>query len=129
MKKQRVDPTSWQEKFGFAQGWRVDDPTSVLFLSGQVAVDDEGQIVGDTFEEQTRQTFRNMGRVLEQAGMGFENLVQVGWYLTDISQIRACARVRDEFINTAAPPASTAVGVPGLALPGLLVEVNAIAVA
>jgi enamine deaminase RidA (YjgF/YER057c/UK114 family) len=48
-------------------------------------------------------------------------------YLTDIGRIRDAARVRDEFIDRARPPASTALGVAGLALPGLMIEVDAIA--
>ena len=130
MKKQQVNPTTWQEKFGFSQGWRVDEPKTLLFVAGQVPVDEQGQVVGEgDLEAQVRQTFENVGRVLEQAGMTFENLVQVGVYLTDMSQLRTYARVRDEFVNTVEPPASTALGVAGFALPGMMVEVNAIAVA
>ena len=129
MNKQQVNPTSWQEKFGFAQGCRVDEAQRLLFVAGQVAVDEDGQLVGEgDFEAQTRQVFANMSLVLEQGGMSFENVVQVTVFMTDISQIRTYAQVRDEFVNTAAPPTSTAVGVTGLALPGLLIEVNAIAV-
>ena len=130
MNKQQVNRTSWQEKFGFSQGWRVDDPKTLLFVAGQVPVDEHGTVVGEgDFEVQTRQTFENMGRVLAQAGMTFDNVVQVGVFMTDISQLRTYARVRDEFVNTAAPPASTALGVVAFTLPGMLVEVNAIAVA
>lgn len=130
MKKQQVNPTTWQETFGFSQGWRVDDPKTLLFVAGQIPVDEHGTVVGEgDFEAQTRQTFENMGRVLVQAGMTFDNVVQVGVFMTDISQLRTYARVRDEFVNTAAPPASTALGVVAFALPGMLVEVNAIAVA
>lgn len=130
MKKQQVNPTRWQERFGFSQGWRVDDPETLLFVAGQAPVDEQGTVVGDgDLEAQTRQTFKNIGRVLEQAGMTFDNVVQLGVYMTDISQLRTYARVRDEFVNTAEPPGSTAVGVVAFALPGMLVEINAIAVA
>lgn len=129
MNKQQVNPTSWQEKFGFAQGCRVDDPQRLLFVAGQVAVDGDGQLVGEgDLEAQTRQVFANMSRVLDQGEMSFENVVQVTVFMTDISQIRTYTQVRDEFVNAAAPPTSTAVGVTGLALPGFLIEVNAIAV-
>jgi enamine deaminase RidA (YjgF/YER057c/UK114 family) len=128
MKKEQLNPTSWQEKFGYTQGCRVDGVQRLLFVAGQIALDEDGQLVGEgDFEAQTRQVFTNMGRVLELAEMTFENLVQVGVFMTDIGQLRTYARVRDEFVNTAAPPASTAIGVTSLALPGLLVEVNAIA--
>jgi enamine deaminase RidA (YjgF/YER057c/UK114 family) len=130
LNRQQLNPTTWQEKFGFSQGWRVDNPTTLLFVAGQVPLDEQGVVVGEgDFETQTRQVFENMGLVLEHAGMSFDNLVQVGVFMTDMNNLRTYARVRDEFVNTAAPPASTAIGVVGLALPGMLVEVNAIAVA
>jgi enamine deaminase RidA (YjgF/YER057c/UK114 family) len=130
MEKEQVNPTTWQEKLGFAQGCRVDGAERLLFVSGQVGVDEDGAAVGDgDFEAQTRQVFVNIGRVLEQAGMSFENVVQLGVFMTDMSELRTFSRVRDEFVNTAAPPTSTAVGVTALARPELRVEVSAIAVA
>jgi len=130
LNRQQVNPTTWQERFGFSQGWRIDDPKTLLFVAGQVPVNEQGTVVGEgDFEAQTRQTFEHMGRVLEQAGMTFDNVVQVGVFMTDMSNLRTYARVRDEFVNTTAPPASTALGVADFALPGMLVEVNAIAVA
>lgn len=129
MKKEQLNPASWQEKFGYTQGCLVDEAQRLLFVAGQIAMDEDGQLVGEgDFEVQTRQVFTNMGRVLELAGMSFDDVVQVGVFMTDISQLRTYAQVRDEFVNTATPPASTAIGVNSLALPGLLVEVNAIAV-
>ena len=128
MKKEHVNPASWQEKFGYSQGCRVDEAQRLLFVSGQIALDENGAVVGEgDFEAQTRQVFTNMGRVLELAGLSFDNLVQIAGFLTDIGQLRTYAQVRDEFVNTSAPPASTTVGVTSLALPELLVEVNAIA--
>lgn len=128
MEKAHLNPASWQEKFGYSQGCRVDEAQRLLFVAGQIALDENGQLVGEgDFEAQTRQVFTNMGRVLELGGMSFENVVQVGVFMTDIGQLPTYARVRDEFVNTAAPPASTTIGVTSLAFPGLLVEVNAIA--
>ena len=83
--------------------------------------------MGD-LEGQTRHAFQNLRTVLQEAGASFDDVVKVTLYLTDISRIRDAARVRDEFIDTARPPASTAIGVAGLALPGLMIEVDAIAV-
>jgi enamine deaminase RidA (YjgF/YER057c/UK114 family) len=99
-----------------------------VYVAGQIALDENGDVVGEgDFETQTRQVFMNMGRVLELAGMSFDNVVQIGGFLIDIGQLPTYARVRDEFVNTSAPPASTTIGVTSLALPELLVEVNAIA--
>jgi enamine deaminase RidA (YjgF/YER057c/UK114 family) len=129
MDKRQINPWSWQDRFGFSQAWRVDGAQSVVFLSGQAAMSAEGELVapGD-FEGQARQTFENLAAVLEQAGASWDAVVKITAYLTDTSTIFDYARVRDEFVNTSQPPASTAVGVPSLALPGMMIEVEAIAV-
>jgi enamine deaminase RidA (YjgF/YER057c/UK114 family) len=94
VQKEHVNPASWQEKFGYTQGCRVDEAQRLLFVAGQIALDEDGQLVGEgDFEAQTRQVFANMGRVLELAGMSFENVVQVGVFMTDIGQLRTYARV------------------------------------
>lgn len=66
--------------------------------------------------------------MLEQAGAGFDAVVKLGVYLTDIGRLRDFGRIRDEFVVTSEPPASTAVEVSSLALPGMMIEVDAIAV-
>jgi enamine deaminase RidA (YjgF/YER057c/UK114 family) len=60
----RVDPDPY-EPFRLSQGFRVGD---LLFISGQAAIDEQGQIVGaDDFDAQAEQAFRNLRRVLEAA--------------------------------------------------------------
>lgn len=129
MEKQQINPWKWQDQFGFSQAWRVDGAESVVFLSGQAPISADGEVVapGD-IDAQTRQVFENLSTVLEQSGASFDSIVKVTVYLTDMSKIRDAARVRDEFIDTAKPPASTAVEVSSLALPGMMIEVDAIAV-
>ncbi|WP_295820646.1 RidA family protein [uncultured Deinococcus sp.] len=100
-----------------------------VYISGQIALDDHGNVVGaDDFEAQARQVFRNLGHVLAAAGLDFGAVVKLTIFLTDMQDIAAFRRVRDEFVNTAAPPASSAVQVAGLVRPELRVEVEAIAV-
>ena len=129
MEKRQINPWTWQERFGFAQAWRVDGAQSIVFAAGQTGVSADGEVlaVGD-LEGQTRLAFENLRTVLQDAGASFDDVVKVTLYLTDISRIRDAARVRDEFIDTARPPASTAIGVAALALPDLMIEVDAIAV-
>ncbi|MFC3833971.1 MULTISPECIES: RidA family protein [Deinococcus] len=100
-----------------------------VYISGQIALDNHGNVVGaDDFEAQARQVFRNLGHVLAAAGLDFGAVVKLTIFLTDMQDIAAFRRVRDEFVNTAAPPASSAVQVAGLVRPELWVEVEAIAV-
>lgn len=127
MNKQQVNPWSWQEKFGFSHAWRVDGAQSVIFLAGQGPVTADGQVLDGDFEAQARLTFENMREVLMQAGATFDAVVKLTAYFTDISNLRSYAQVRNEFI-VGNSPASTAVEVSKLALPGMTIEVEAVAV-
>jgi reactive intermediate/imine deaminase len=128
MEKTQVNPWAWQDQFGYSQAWRVDQAQSVVFLAGQVPISPEGQLVGDgDIEAQCRQVFENLNAVLEQAGATFDDLVKVTVYLLDATNLPVYRRVKAEFV-TGRQPASTAIEVKALAFPGLLVEVEAIAV-
>jgi enamine deaminase RidA (YjgF/YER057c/UK114 family) len=98
-------------------------------ISGQVALDEEGHLVGEgDLEAQARQVFANLDRALAAAGASFTDVIKLSFYLTDISQIAVVRPVRDEYVDTARPPASTAVQVGALFMPGLMIEVDAWAV-
>jgi reactive intermediate/imine deaminase len=128
MDKTQVNPWAWQDQFGYSQAWRVDQARSVVFLAGQVPISPEGQLVGEgDIEAQCRQVFENLKAVLEQAGATFDDLVKVTVYLLDATNLPVYRRVKAEFV-TGRQPASTAIEVKALAFPGLLVEVEAIAV-
>ena len=106
---------------------RVDNPKSLIFLSGQLSRDAEGKLVGaGDMVEQTRQCIRNMRTVLEAAGATLEDIVSIVVYTTDIRQFKAIVAARTEFF-VASLPTSTIVEVNHLADPGLLIEFQAIA--
>ena len=99
----------------------------VLFISGIVPVDGEGKLVGEgDVAEQTRQIFRNMQLVLEAAGCGFDDVVKVVLYLVNVDDRPVINPVRKEFFGNARP-ASTLVEVSALAVPGALLEIEAVA--
>ena len=98
----------------------------LLFISGLVPVDEEGRVVGEDAAEQARQIFRNMELVLKAAGCGFEDVVKVTNFLLDIGDRAAINPVRQEYFG-AARPASTLVEVSALAVPGALLEIEAVA--
>ena len=128
MEKTQVNPWSWQDQFGYSQAWRVDGAQSVVFLAGQVPLAPDGKLVGEgDFVVQCRQVFENLQTVLHEAGATFDNVVKVTVYLPDITNLQAYREVKSEFV-TGRQPASTAIEVKGLAFPGLMVEVEAIAV-
>jgi reactive intermediate/imine deaminase len=99
----------------------------LLFVAGQVPLDAAGEVVGSDMETQARQAFENLAAVLAAAGVTFDTVVKLTYFVTDISQIPAIRAVRDGFINTDNPPASTLVEVSRLFMPGILIEVEAVA--
>jgi 2-iminobutanoate/2-iminopropanoate deaminase len=99
----------------------------LLFISGLIAVDAQGALVGgDDVAAQTRQVFANMRAVLDEAGCRFEDVVKVTVYLTDVDDRPQINPVRQEVFGDARP-ASTLVEVSRLAVPGAKVEIEAVA--
>jgi 2-iminobutanoate/2-iminopropanoate deaminase len=126
--KQQINPWTWQDKLGYSQAWKVDAAQSIVFLAGQAPISPAGQLICENdFEAQTRQVFENLNTVLEQSGASFEAIVKLTVYLTDTTKLRDYARVKAEYIR-GAQPASTAIGVASLALPGMMIEIDATAV-
>jgi enamine deaminase RidA (YjgF/YER057c/UK114 family) len=100
----------------------------MIAVSGQVALDEHGRLVGSGDPAaQTRQVFENLSRCLAAAGAAFENVIKLTYYVTDIAFLPSVRTVRDEFIDAARLPASTAVQVVSLFRPELLLEVEAFA--
>ena len=108
----------------------VDAPASqIVFVSGQVALDADGQLVGEgDFEAQTRQVFANLTRALEAAGATWPDVAKLTYFVRDVSQLAAIRTVRDEFVDTERPPASTLVEVSRLVCDEFLIEIEAIAI-
>jgi 2-iminobutanoate/2-iminopropanoate deaminase len=128
VEKRQVNPWSWQERFGYSQAWRVDSSEAIIFLAGQGPVSDVGELVGEgDFDAQVRRTFENIRAVLEQAGASMDAVVKLTVYLTDISMLRDYGRIRGELLP-GPPPAGTALQVGALAFPGMMIEVDAVAV-
>jgi enamine deaminase RidA (YjgF/YER057c/UK114 family) len=100
-----------------------------VYISGQVALDGAGELVGPgDVAAQARQVFENLQAALGSVGAGFEQVVKLTVYLVDATQMPAVREVRDRYVDTARPPASTAVEVGRLALDGLLLEIEAVAI-
>jgi reactive intermediate/imine deaminase len=99
-----------------------------IFISGQVALDPSGEIVGQhDFRAQTQQVFENLKAALEAVGADFTRVVKLNMYVVDISQVQTLREVRDRYVNTQNPPASTLVEVRKLAREDFLIEIEAVA--
>ena len=106
-------------------------PGRTIYFAGQLGIDTENKFVGapGDFRAQCVRAFDNMTLALKAAGARWSDVVKINNFLVNIeSNIGAFREVRDRYLNTAAPPASTTIGVPALARPGGLFEIEAIAV-
>ena len=126
--KRFLTPATLSPPFGYSHV--VEAPAgSIVYISGQVPLDAEGQLVGEgDFAVQTRQVFENLTRALEAADATWSDVVKLDYFLRDVGQIGAVRAIRDEYVDTANPPASTLVEVSSLFSPDVLVEIQAVAI-
>ena len=125
------NPITLAKPPGYSYVVEATGPNRVIFLAGQLGLDMENKFVGapGDFRAQCMQAFENMTLALKGAGARWSDVVKINNFLVDIEANMAAFRdVRDRYLNAAAPPASTTIGVPALARPGGLFEIEAIAV-
>ena len=102
-----------------------------VYIAGQIALDAEGNIVGrGDLGAQARQVFKNLQAALAAAGATFADVVKMNTYVVNLdpANLAPIREARAAFLPQANPPASTLVGVTQLAMEGLLIEVEMIAV-
>ncbi|OIK24153.1 RidA family protein [Streptomyces malaysiense] len=101
----------------------------LVAVSGQLALDEDGELVGvGDPAAQARQVFENLGRCLAAAGAGFEHVVKLTYFVTDMAHMPAVRAARVTRIPDDRLPASSAVQVAGLVSPDFLMEIEALAV-
>jgi enamine deaminase RidA (YjgF/YER057c/UK114 family) len=128
MEKTQINPWRWQDAYGFSQAWKVDGARSLIFVSGQASISAEGTVMhqGD-FRAQARLTFENLHTALKEAGASLEDIVKLGVYLMDMGNLPDYGAVQAEFFR-GPMPAQTVVQINSLALPGMMIEIEAVAV-
>ena len=99
---------------------------NTLYISGLAALDQNLNVVSDDVVEQTEAIFRQMQAILEHFGAGFENVLRVTVYLSDVGDRTKINPVRKRYFGETRP-ASTLIGIKELAIPGMKVEIEAIA--
>jgi enamine deaminase RidA (YjgF/YER057c/UK114 family) len=104
------------------------EPGRTVWVSGQMPLGPDGTVVspGD-MAAQTRRAFENVGRALEAAGAGWPDVVKLTYFVTDVSQVAEIRAVRDAFVDTSRPPASSLVEVAALVFPDAMIEIEAVA--
>jgi 2-iminobutanoate/2-iminopropanoate deaminase len=126
MSKQIINPSNMAAPSGYS--YAVKKRGTPVFISGQVAIDAAGGLVGaGDIAAQTEQAFQNLRTVVEASGGSMDDIVKLTIFVTDPSSRSAVVAARQRFFAAGAYPASTYQVVSALAVPQLLVEVEAVA--
>ncbi len=105
----------------------VPSGSHLVVISGQVALDSAGKVVGaGNMTAQATQVFENLKVALAAVGATFKDVIKLNTYLTNMGQSQPFREVRDKYVNAAAPPASTTIEVRRLFRDEFIVEVEAI---
>ena len=126
MKRSIINPWTWQEKLGFVHGNKVEGAEALLFVAGQTASDENGHCKHpEDMEKQIEQVIENMGKVLDQAGMDFSNVVRLNVYTTDMEKMMAAHNHMVQCLSAVGcRHAGTLLGISALASPGAMVEME-----
>ncbi len=124
-----LNPSGLSTPRGYSHVAEVPAGSRLVYIAGQVPVDSAGQLIGaGDFRAQSVQVFENLRRALSSVGARFADVVKLNIYVTDMSQLVALREVRDRYVNTSAPPASTLVEVRRLFREDVMLEIEAVAV-
>ena len=126
MAKQIINPPKMAPPTGYS--YAVKKSGTPVFISGQVALDAEGKLVGEgDAAAQTEQVFRNLRSVVEACGGTMDDIVKITIFVTDAAYRPAVAAARQKHFKEGEYPASTYLVISALAVPQLLVEIEAVA--
>jgi enamine deaminase RidA (YjgF/YER057c/UK114 family) len=131
MERTAVNPWEWSIKLGYNQAEVINGATRQVICAGQTAVDDNGapQNPGD-MRAQISLALDNLEAVLKGAGMNLGNVVKLGVYATDVDEaLKNFDLMGMRFGPHRVAPPMTLLGVTRLAIPGLLFEIEATAMA
>ena len=129
MEKKFINPEAIHTPRGYTHVVEVNGGR-LLFVSGQVAIDKDGQIVGKgDLKAQAHKAAENLVAALKGAGASLADVIKMNTYVVNYKQhdYRAINDMRREFFPKENPAASTLIGVAALAVDGLLIEIEAVA--
>ena len=123
-----LNPDALSKPPGYTHVVDMAGPARIIYIAGQLALDRSGKMGGaGDFRAQAIQVFENLKSALAAVGASFNDVVKTNTYVLDMAHRPILREVRETYLNKAAPPASTLVGVTALAYPEALIEIEAIA--
>jgi 2-iminobutanoate/2-iminopropanoate deaminase len=121
-----INPPEMASPTGYS--YAIKKTGTPVFISGQVALDGKGNLVGENdVAAQVEQVFANLRTVVDACGGTLDDVVKITIFVTDASYRPAVAAARQRHFKEGQYPASTYLVVAGLAVPQLLVEIEAVA--
>jgi reactive intermediate/imine deaminase len=124
----RTNPETLSKPTGYTHIVEVTGPAKTVYVSGQIALDRDGNLVGaGDMKAQAEQVFRNLEAALKAAGATFADVVKMNTYVIDMDKAPAVREVRARYFGETTP-ASTLVQVVHLARPELMLEIEVVAV-
>ncbi|WP_227979150.1 RidA family protein [Nocardia spumae] len=123
-----INPETMLSNPAFTQVVRVPAGTDIIYIGGQNGLDGNGQLAGPDLGAQARQALANLQTCLAAAGAAIENVVKWTILVVDGHDVRTgFAAFQQVWGQRPNPPAITVAKVAGLAIPGALVEIDAVA--
>jgi 2-iminobutanoate/2-iminopropanoate deaminase len=123
----RTNPPTLSKPTGYTHVVEVNGPGKTIYISGQIALDKDGNVVGaGNMKAQAEQVFKNLEAALAAAGAKFTDVVKMNTFITDMDQAPAVREVRARYFGDTTP-ASTLVQVVKLARPEFMLEIEVIA--
>jgi enamine deaminase RidA (YjgF/YER057c/UK114 family) len=125
-----LNPPAIPAPRGYSQVVETRGPSRTIYLAGQLGMTADGKFAGapGDFRAQAVQCFENIKAALAAVGATFEHVVKLNNYLVDMAHLPIYFEVRDRYVDTKNPPASTTIQISKLAREGALYEVEAVAV-
>jgi enamine deaminase RidA (YjgF/YER057c/UK114 family) len=114
---------------GFTHVVEIRGPGRLVYVAGQLGLTLDGELAGapGDFRAQALQAFENVAAALAAVGAGFEHVVKINNYLSDMAHLPILREIRRQYMAGGNPPASTTLAVSGFAREGALFEVEAVA--
>lgn len=130
MQRSKIAPSNFTPTMGaYSHGYTVDvGDARFIFVTGQIALDENGEVVSDDVVEQTRYVFNRIDRILKEGQASFADVVKAQIFVTDISDFSKVSPIRNEYFADS-EPVSTLVEVSSLVHASCKIEIEVIAVA
>jgi enamine deaminase RidA (YjgF/YER057c/UK114 family) len=129
MEKEIVNPWTWQDQYGFVQANKLTGVDRLVVFAGQLSVDGDGHpLYASDMGAQVARALENVETVVRAAGLQPSNIVSLRYYTTDVDAFIAAGPTWGQRLGQwGCRPASTLLGIVQLAVPGCMIEIEAMA--